>query len=380
MKPIRIASLVVLAATLLCLCPPAADAQTHGGTGILKIKPGARATGMGQAGVALTQRGQSVWWNPALLAQAHGREVSSTVVKLVPDLADDVYYLNLAYSQALGDVGGIGFDLMYLSYGRTEAVDDEGTSFGFFSSYEAVPTVAFGTRLIGDPAEPWGSGSILSALDIGVSLKYVWVDLAPEWAMSIVGVDKDGKADAWAVDLGGLVQGSLPIPSLSGGDLPYALGVNVQNLGSKLVYIEADQGDPLPRNLKAGLALELYSGDALRATGVFDFNKALIDYDSREVLENEPRFGWGDMQELLNGGVELSIQEKLHFRVGYVHDPEGEIESLTFGAGLDVSFSNGSKMVRFDYSSVPQALDLDRVSYLTVGVLFDQGAQAALTP
>ena len=380
MKPIRIASLLVLAATLLWLCPPAADAQTHGGTGILKIKPCARATGMGQAGVALPQRGQSVWWNPALLAQAHSREVSTTVVKLVPDLADDVYYLNLAYSQSLGDVGGIGFDLMYLSYGKTEAVDEEGTSYGFFSSYEAVPTVAFGTRLIGDPMAPWGSGGLLGALDIGVALKFVWVDLAPEWAMSIVGVEKDGQADAWAVDLGTLVQGTLPFPSLSGDPLPYALGVNVQNLGSKLVYIEADQGDPLPHNLKAGLALEFYSSNALRATGVFDFNKALIDYESPEVdIETAPKLGWGAMEQLLNAGVELSIQERLHFRVGYVHDPEGEIESLTFGAGLDVAFGRG-RMVRFDYSSVPQALDLDRVSYLTVGVLFDEDSEAGTMP
>jgi len=378
MKRVQTAYLFVLAVGLLCLLASSALAQTHGGTGILKIKPGARATGMGQAGVALMQRGQSVWWNPALLAQTQGREVSSTVVKLVPDLADDVYYLNLAYTQSLGDVGGVGFDLMYLSYGRTEAVDDEGTSFGFFSSYEAVPTIAFGTRLIGDPAQPLGGGGLLSAFDVGLALKYVWVDLAPEWAMSIVGVDKDGKADAWAVDLGALMQGSLPIPSLSGGDLPYALGVNVQNLGSRLVYIEADQGDPLPRNLKAGLGLELYGSEALRVTGVLDFNKALIKYEAREVIDNPPRFGWGDMQELYNGGMEVSLHDKLHFRFGYVHDPEGEIESLTFGAGLDVAFGGGSKLVRFDYSSGPQALDLDRVNYLTVGVHFTP--QGVITP
>ena len=344
-------------------------AQTHGGTGVLKIKPGARATSMGQAGVALPQRAHSVWWNPALLAQVQGREVSSTVVKLVPDLADDVYYLNLAYTQNLEGWGGFGVDVMYLSYGKTEAVDDEGTSFGFFSSYEFVPTLGFGTRLIGDPAGSAESGGLLASLDVGVALKYVWVDLAPEWAMSIVGVNKDGKADAFALDLGGLIMGNLPIPSLSGGSMPYSIGASIQNLGSKLVYIEADQGDPLPRNLKAGIGLELLNSGNFSLTGAVDFNKALIVYE-KDAFENEVKFGWGDAEELWNMGLEASLRDRLSFRLGYIHDPEGEIESMTFGAGLDVSFGNSSKTLRFDYSSVPQALDLDRVSYLSMGVLF----------
>ncbi len=54
-----------LALLALVLTPPA-SAQTYGGTGVLKIKPAARATGMGQSGVALYQRAHSIWWNPDL--------------------------------------------------------------------------------------------------------------------------------------------------------------------------------------------------------------------------------------------------------------------------------------------------------------------------
>ncbi len=360
---------VLIAIGFLALLSAPVWAQTHGGTGVLKIKPGARATSMGQAGVALNQRAHAIWWNPALLTQAYGREISSTVVKLVPDLADDVYYLNLAYTQHLEGWGGFGVNVMYLSYGKTEAVDFEGRSYGFFSSYEFVPSIGFGTRLIGDDATPEGGSGMLSALDVGISLKYVWVDLAPEWAMRVVDIHKDGRADAFAVDLGGLIQGGLPIPTLSGGSMPYSIGVNIQNLGSKLVYIEADQGDPLPRNLKAGLGLRLYDSESFRVTGAIDFNKALITYSS-DPMEETDGIGWGDAKELWNMGLEASLVKKLNFRLGYVNDPEGEIEAMTFGAGLDVSFGSGSKVIRFDYSSVPQALDLDRVSYLTVGVLF----------
>jgi hypothetical protein len=370
MKIAKTALVVLMAAGFLGVLAAPVWAQTHGGTGILKIKPAARASSMGQAGVAVHQRAHSLWWNPALLAQAYGREVSSTVVRLVPDLADDVYYLNMAYAANLEGWGGFGVEIMYLSYGKTEAVDTEGESYGFFSSYELVPSVGFGTRLVGAEGQPWGSdGAMLGSIDVGIGLKYVWVDLAPEWAMEIVGVQKDGKADAFAVDLGGLIQGALPIPSLSGGQMPYAIGVNIQNLGSKLVYIEADQGDPLPRNLKLGLGLDLYRSENFGVLATVDFNQSLITYE-HDGPEQNVTFGWGDAEELWNMGLEASLRDRLSFRLGYVHDPEGEIEAMTFGAGLDVSFGNSSKIIRFDYSSVPQALDLDRVSYLSVGVLF----------
>ncbi|MBD3236190.1 MAG: PorV/PorQ family protein [Candidatus Eisenbacteria bacterium] len=337
---------------------PVGEAQTYGGTGVLKIKPAARASGMGQSGVALYQRAHSIWWNPALLAQVGNAEGSLTVAKLVPGLADDVYYMNVAGAKYLEGWGGVAANIMYLSYGQTEAVDTEGTSWGFFTSYEFVPSVGFGTQLIGGPP-----GSIVSEIDVGVALKYVWVDLAPEWAMEIVGVQKDGRADAFAVDLGMLWAGEL--------FLPYALGVNVQNLGSTLVYIEADEGDPLPRNLKAGLALQLYGSEAFRVIATFDYNRALIDYpDATNNLEARPKFGWGNTEELLNSGVEVSFYDRLNFRAGYVDDPEGEIQAPTFGAGLDVNVS-GDYLLRFDYSSVPQALDLDRVHYISVGVLFE---------
>jgi hypothetical protein len=345
---------LLIGAWMVAVTP--AGAQTHGGTGVLKIKPAARATGMGQSGVALDQRAHGVWWNPALLAGIREMEISSTVVKLVPDLADDVYYLNIAYADELGDWGGFGIDVMYLSYGKTEAVDQENISHGFFSSYEFVPVVGFGTKLYGgDP------GSAITDIDVGASIKYVLVDLAPEWAMAIVGVDKDGRADAFGVDLGFLMRGELL--------LPYAIGANVQNLGSKLTFIEADQGDPLPRNLKAGIGIEAYADDVLQIVAAFDFNKALITYPGREQLEGQPKFGWGDARELLNTGFEFSVHDRLHFRAGYVYDPEGEIKAPTFGAGLDVGFGT-ERTVRFDYSSVPQALDLARVSYLTVGMQF----------
>jgi len=358
MRRLRWGFLGLVVAAALLSTTLTAHAQTHGGTGILKIKPGARATGMGQAGVALGQRAHSVWWNPALLASLERQEISSTVAKLVPDLADDVYYLNFAYGSSFGDWGGFGVNVMYLSYGETEAMPEEGgESPGTFRSYEFVPVIGAGLKLIeGDPE------SALAGLDVGMSIKYIWVDLAPAWAMAVAGIEnKDGRADAFGVDIGMAMRGRL--------FLPYALGINVQNFGSDLVFLDADNADPLPRNLKVGIGLWVLQSDAVEIVAVFDFNKALIDYPEHSYPSDDqrPKIGWGGMKELLNGGAEITLQDRLHFRLGYVHDPEGEIEAMTFGAGLDVGFGS-ARTVRFDYSSIPQALDLARVSYLSVGV------------
>jgi hypothetical protein len=353
-KRCTVAFVGLLAGALMAAALTPVRAQTHGGTGVLKIKPAARATGMGQAGVALDQRAHGMWWNPALLAGVAATELSSTVAKLVPDLADDVYYLNTGYAAPLGEWGGFGIDVMYLSYGKTEAVDNENVSHGFFNSYEFVPVIGFGTKVYGG-----SPGDAVTDIDLGVSLKYVLVDLAPEWAMAIVGVEKDGRADAFGLDAGILLRGELVVP--------YSVGVNFQNMGSKLTFIEADQGDPLPRNLKAGIGVEAYSSEALQVVAAFDFNKAMIKYPGREQLEGQPKFGWGNAKELWNGGIEISVQGRLHFRTGYVYDPEGEITAPTFGAGLDVGVGS-ERTIRFDYSSVPQALDLARVNYLSVGV------------
>jgi hypothetical protein len=343
----------VSAAAALLLAGPV-GAQTHGGTGVLKIKPGARATGMGQAGVAVYQRAHSLWWNPAFLSDVEKTEVSSTVAQLVPDLASDVYYLNLGYATRIEGFGGFGVDFMYLSYGKTEATNPGGESFGFFSSYEFAPVVGAGVKLLAAP-----EGSSISDIDAGMAVKFVLVDLAPEWAMRVAaGIDKDGRATAFGVDMGLAVRGRV--------GLDYCLGMNVQNVGSDLVYIRADQGDPLPRNLKLGLALRFLKGESLSLVGAFDINKALIRYPEGETFEGKDTFGWSQAKELLNSGAELTLQDRLHVRLGYVHDPEGEIQAMTFGAGLDVNVAD--RVVFFDYSSVPQALDLDRVSYLSIGV------------
>lgn len=357
---------------LLFVAGAPVGAQTYGATGVLKIKPGDVPDGMGQAGVALHQGPLSMWWNPALLAQTRHLELQGNYARLVPDLADDVHYLNLAATCNWPAWGGLGLELMFLSYGETEAVDTEGTSHGTFDSHELVPALGFGTRMWGP--RDWAPGAAIEPIataDAGIAVKYVSVDLAPDWAMEAVGMSTGGQAGGPAMDLGGLLQGGSAI--LNDGALTWSFGFNIQNLGPDLAFIDSDQGDPLPRNLKLGIGGDfrlgrtqnLFDGrssvDVLCLRGALDYNHSLITYPDPTDLGGKPGFGWGDTQPIWNAGAELTILGIGSVRVGHIADPAGEIEDYTYGLGLHVQFEEMALHV--GYASVPQALDLDRVGY-----------------
>ena len=363
------------------------EAQTDGGTGILKIKPGDLASGMGQAGVALDQGWTSLWWNPALLVEGMGVDAGATLVKLVPDLADDVWYLNAGYRQALGEHAGIAASLMYLSYGRTEATDSDGISHGFFSSYEVAPVLGVGAR-----AFTVMTGSVPTDLDVGLALKYVRVRLAPEWAMQVVGIDASGSASALGADIGLATRTIFA----SGRDFSAVgvLGMNVQNLGGDLSF-GGSNPDPLPRNLKAGLGINVTLGEGdlgdrtfplFRMRGAYDVNHSLIDYPERDTFEGRLGFGWSRRRSVINYGVDNTKLDCVSVRRGRVVDRDGEIVDWTMGVGVAIDLGVLGRLtnleglshldgtvVEFAWSRIPQALGLSTVNYFHVGLAFASG-------
>lgn len=189
MRRFRIAGLLVAVAALTliftALISVTAQAQTTSGAMSLNITPGARADAMGRAFVALPDDATANWWNPAALAWRDDKVFSLMHAKLVPDLADDVYYEFLGYSMHLEGWGGIGASIVYLGYGESQATDDSGLELGKFTSYEISPQVSLGYEII-------------PGLAAGVTAKYVYVDLAPRWAVQD---EQTGTGDTFGFDL-----------------------------------------------------------------------------------------------------------------------------------------------------------------------------------
>jgi hypothetical protein len=295
----------------------------------LNITPGARADAMGRANVAFSNDATANWWNPAALADVDQRIFSLMHTQLVPGLADDVYYEYLGYTQHVEGWGGVGGSLIFLTYGKSIATNEAGLELGTFSSYELSPSISLGTQ-------------IAAGLSAGISLKYVYVSLAPK---QFLAEGEAGTGDTFAADLGLLWQ----IPSLQIFP-PMRLGINAQNLGPDISFISEDQADPIGRNLKIGLGIMAYESESFHLLAEGDINKSLI---------------YSDEKPIYNMGMELGIGNYGALRAGYIYDKAGDIRDPTFGLGGQV----GGLSV--DYASVPQARDLqDRVSKFSISYRF----------
>ncbi len=315
----RLSTTIVLACVLGLTLSTAAHAQGTGRS--LDIQPGARQNGLGATGVAIADDATGVtWWNPAGLGFVTKSAVDLTYAQLVPGLANDVNYNYVTFVKPTAGWGAFGLGLVFLSYGTSEGTDPFGNPTGTFTSNEVSPALYYGTKLLPD-------------FSVGASLKYIRIQLAPQ-AQSGVGA-------TFGLDVAALYR--IPAARLN-------LGVNVQNLGPSVTFINEDERSPLSRNIKAGLAWEAYSAEGFKVLVAGDFDQSLVT----------------DAFWQLHGGLELRYTDQIAGRVGYYHDPLGQLEGLTYGIGL------GWKGLAVDFGSIPQAKGsgLPNVSKLTLGYHF----------
>ncbi len=323
----RLKTTILVAIAVVAVAVPA-FAQGTGRS--LDIQPGARQNGMGAAGVALSDDATgATWWNPAALAFMQRPAVQLTYAQLVPGLASDVSYNYGTYVQPLEGWGAFGLGIVFLDYGQSDQVDEQGGQHGTFGSNEFSPALYYGTKLLPDFA-------------VGAALKYIRIQLAPS---SLQGV-----GSTFGLDLAALYR----IPAAR-----VKLGVNVQNLGPSVTFINEDQASPLSRNVKTGFAWDFLSGKTFGGTLAGDFNQSLVTNEFRTYHGGvEMRYGGQGGQGLGNIG--------LAGRIGYYDDPLGEIQDLTYGVGV-----NWSKLT-LDFGSIPQAKNsgLSNVSKITLGYRF----------
>ena len=324
-----------------------ASAQATAGAAILQIPPGARAEGMGRIHASVADDAFTPWWNPAGLGFNKGFKAGLMHTKLVPDLADDVYF---EYASVSGDVegwGGLAGTISFLSYGKS--VQTTETTIGDeFYSFEIAPSFAMGVEVIPNVA-------------LGVNLKLVYVNLAS-------GIDLDGGGGSGAsfgADLGALYRGtkdSEDIFGLGAGQWEWSVGVNAANLGPNISLGTETDSDPLPRNVKAAANIGTKvpkSFSFLLGAGI---ERGLLFQDkSEDAGEIEVRETFWTRNELQAfAGMELGFMEIAYGRLGYIHDDIGGIKDPTFGLGFRLSG------IALDWASVPQHPELGRVNKISI--------------
>lgn len=303
----------------LMLLAGAAWAQGTGRS--LDIQPGGRQNGMGAAGVAIVDDATGMtWWNPAGLGFADKAAVDWTFAQLVPTLADDVTYNYGTWVQPIGGWGAFGVGFVFLSYGTSDRTDSGGNVTGTFGSNEMSPALYYGIRVLPD-------------LAVGASLKYIRIQLAPD--------DLSGIGSTFGVDVAALYK--IPSARLN-------FGVNLQNLGPSVTFINENKSDPLGRNLKLGASWQALANESYQMTIATDFNQSLVTSDFQTY----------------HAGLEFRYADQIAGRVGYYADPLGDISDMTYGLGLRF------KGLTLDWGSIPQAKDSDlgNVQKLTLGYRF----------
>ena len=297
----------------------------------LKIAPGARPSGMGEAFVGLADDATATWWNPAGLGFLQEKQLTMMYAKWLPQFhMSDLYYSYLSYIHDVEDWGTFGGSIIFLNLGETEYRDENNVARGTFSSYEMAAAGSYGA-------------TVTENFAMGVSIKLIYSHLSDRGQGQERG---SGSATAVGVDLGFLYK----ISAIRG----LQVGANLSNMGPKVAYIDRAQADPLPTNLKVGLAYKIMETEYNRITLTADVNKELVTKNSDGT--SDPFYlaifsSWyndsfeEELKEFIwNFGVEYWYSTLVGLRAGYWHDVLGDVFPLTFGVSLQYS------VYRFDFS------------------------------
>ncbi len=328
----------------------------------LTIAADARASGMGDMGVATSFDVFSQQWNPAKYAfatQKTGIGVSYT--PYLESIVNDVSLLNAAFYNKLNDRSAFAFSIRYFGLGEIElrqTIDEEATlvkpnEFSIDGSYSLKLSQTFSMAV---------GGRFISS-----NLRFQ------------DGVQDSQAANAFAVDIAGFFR-SREV-AYNNFDGRWRAGFNISNLGGALQYDAGGQENFLPTNLKLGGGFD-FIFDQDNVLGIHtEINKLLVptprDFTGDGLITAEDNDEYQDIgffsgvfesfgdapdgfsEELKEItwalGAEYSFRDAFMLRGGYFNESEdkGARKFFTLGAGfqfksaqIDLSYLFSTSQVR----------------------------------
>ena len=203
-------SMIILAVELPLWCGFSGSYAGTSGAQFLKLGAGARASGMGEASVAVCDDASAVYWNPAGLCKIEGWSLNVMHVLWW----DDVTYDWVGYGYRVNETDVVGVGVQYMGYGGIDQTNDIGAKTGEFTPNDMSVIVSYGKNV--------------GLFCAGGSIKYIQSKITQT-------------ASTIAFDMG-------VTHEMMGGK--GELGATINNVGSGLRYIEEDT--PLPMNVKVG--------------------------------------------------------------------------------------------------------------------------------
>ena len=326
----------------------------------LLIEQGSRSGGMGQAYVAQVDDAYAGWWNPGAMAFNRKNQLALMHSNWFGDVAgiDDMYIEYLAWNNYFESMqGNLGFHIIYLTYGEQDLMDEQGEWLGTFTSFEVATAATYAYQYSDN-------------LGLGITFKIIYSDLAPDGGPSSTQTTK-GRGISFAFDLG-LLKKNLLLRGLD-------LGLNLQNIGPDITYIDKDQADPLPMNFRLGLSYRLLESDLNKFTINGEMSKELATQS--DPLHQRLLTGWSEggadgpfLKRVIDStifsvGAEYTYWNFLSMRGGYFYDKAGHIQGLAFGAGIQYTFTNKYK-AKFDFAFQPAGELTDYNKTFSLGIDF----------
>ncbi|WP_010519329.1 type IX secretion system outer membrane channel protein PorV [Croceivirga radicis] len=332
----------------------------------LTIAADARASGMGDIGVATSVDAFSQQWNPSKYAFAERKMgIGVSYTPYLESIVNDISLLSANYYNKLNDRSAFAVGLRYFGLGEIELrqnQSDEGTlvkpnEFALDGTYALKLSETFSMAV--------GGRFISSNLRFQQS-----------------GQDSQA-ANAFAVDVSGFYRSrEIAYNSFDG---RWRAGFNISNLGGKLQYDEGGQENFLPTNLKFGGGFD-FIFDQDNVLGLYtEFNKLLVptprDFNGDGVIDQSDtdeyeQIGFfsgvfesfgdapdGFKEELqettIAFGAEYRYQDAFMLRTGYFNENQnkGARRFLTLGAGFKFKAAQVDLSYLFSTSQVKSPLE-----------------------
>lgn len=323
------------------------------------LVPGdARASGMGDMGVATSTDTYSQQWNPAKYAFAEDQQgVGISYVPYLRKLASDINVGRFNYYNRINERSAFGASLTYFNLGEIESRQNPFEQGMALKPNQMALDVSYALRLSEDFA-------------LAVTGRYIRSDLKLQTSF-----EDSHAANSFATDISGYYKGKEV--SYKSFDGRWSFGFNFSNIGPKIKYGDEDEGSFLPTNLGLGVGFDFIL-DADNEIGTYlEFNKLLVptphDSNGDGVINREDDYYTtspisgifksfndapdGFSEELKEVawalGAEYRYQDTFAIRAGYFHESEvkGFRQYLTLGAGFKYSIAEINLSYLFNTAS-----------------------------
>lgn len=295
------------------------------GAWFLTYVPDARTVALGSAGVALEDLNANTYYNPANITFGPRAAATWTHTNW---LRNQMSIDHAGLAGRLSDRLGFAANVLYMQYGETEVMDEQGHFLGRYRSWDLAPSVS-------------AAYCIFPSLSAGVTAKGIYSSWVPDWVWRELGIGRGGgQAFTVAADAGVQYR---PQDALT-------MGFAVANLGPNLRY-DTTAGDLLPRIARLGFAVRPPIPGPFSATVTYELSRDLFP-----TAEWRDLYHWGT-------GLELEFARLAFVRLGYLHCDSDGWRGWTWGVGLehrgvrlDVGVDSGiyqwpsSRNVRFQLS------------------------------